>query len=88
MNKLELKKFQTLNSSKIGTEGSFSNLFSEASITLIPKPGKDTTTTNTKTKQNYRPISMMNIEKKKFNKPATKYKYIYEDHPHNHVDFI
>ena len=53
-----LKFFQ-----KTAEEGTLSKSFYKATITLIPKPDKH----NTKT-ENYRPISLMNIEAKILNK--------------------
>ena len=51
---------------KIETEGTLPNLYYEATITLIPKPHKDSTK-----KENFQQIPIMNIDVKILNKILT-----------------
>ncbi|KAI5936292.1 LINE-1 retrotransposable element ORF2 protein [Manis javanica] len=61
------------------------NLFNETNITLISKPDKDTTM-----KENYRPISLMNIDEKILHKMIANriQKYIKKITHHDQVRFI
>jgi len=70
-----LKLFQI-----IAEEGTLPNSIYKATITLIPKPNKD----NTHKKENYRPISLMNIDTEILNKilannSATQQKLTHHD---------
>ena len=54
-------------SKKIEMEGKLPNIFYKASITLIPKSDKDPNK-----KENYRPVSLMNMDAKILNKTWAK----------------
>ena len=51
------RRTYTRPSKKIEEEGTLPKTFYEATITLIPKPDKDTTK-----KENYKPVSLMNTD--------------------------
>ena len=52
---------------KIEEEGTLLNSFYKTTITLIPKQDEDTTK-----KENYRPISLVNVDAKIFNKTISR----------------
>ena len=74
-----LKLFQ-----KITEEGTLPNSFYESIIILIPKPDKDNT------KENYRPVSLMNIDVKVLSRILANriQQHIKKLIHHDHVVFI
>jgi len=81
--KKNLKGFLS-NSSKRLEEGILPKTFCEATITLIPKPDKDTT------KKYHRPIFLVNVDAKIHNKILAKLiqQWTKKVIQHNHVGFI